>query len=70
MECCFWTCKCKGSRFYFGTIQRLAYADGENLLGDYIETAKKNTEAVIDASNEVSPEINVEKIKYMLLASH
>jgi hypothetical protein len=48
----------------------LAYADDVNLLGDNIDTVKKNTETVIDASKEVGPEINVEKTKYMLLSCH
>jgi hypothetical protein len=49
-----------------GTHQLLAYADDVNLLGDNIDTIKKNTETVIDASKEVGLEINVEKTKYML----
>jgi hypothetical protein len=39
-----------------------------NLLGDNIDTIKKNTETVIDASKEVGLEINVDKTKYMLLS--
>jgi hypothetical protein len=50
-----------------GTHQLLAYADDVNLLGDNIDTIKKNTETLIDASKEVGLEINVEKTKYMLL---
>jgi hypothetical protein len=46
-----------------GTHQLLPYADEVNLLGDNIDTIKKNTEIVIDASTEVGLEINVEKIK-------
>jgi hypothetical protein len=40
------------------------------LLGDNIDTIKKNTESLIDASKEVSIEINVDKTKYMLLSRH
>jgi hypothetical protein len=41
-----------------------------NLLGDNIDTVKKNTETLIDASKEVGLEINIEKTKYMLLSRH
>jgi hypothetical protein len=52
------------------THQLLAYADDANLLGDNIDTIKKNTETLIDASKEVGLEINVEKTNYMLLSRH
>jgi sorting nexin-29 len=51
-----------------GTHQLLAYADDVNLLGDNIDTIKKNTQTLIDANNKVGLEINVEKTKYMLLS--
>jgi hypothetical protein len=35
-----------------GTHQLLAYADDVNLLGDNIDTIKKNTGTLIDASKE------------------
>jgi hypothetical protein len=53
-----------------GTHQLLAYADDVNLLGDNINAIKKHTETLIDSSKEVGLEINVEKIKYMLLSRH
>jgi hypothetical protein len=53
-----------------GTHQLLAYADDVNLLGDNIDTIKKNTETLIVASKKVGLEINVDKTKYMLLSRH
>jgi peptide methionine sulfoxide reductase MsrB len=41
-----------------------------NLLGDNIDTIKKNTQTLIDASKEVGLEVNTEKIKHMLLSHH
>jgi hypothetical protein len=39
------------------------YADDVDLLGDNIEPVKRNTETLIDASNEVGLDVNVEKTK-------
>jgi hypothetical protein len=50
-----------------GTRQLLAYTDDVNLLGDNIDTVKKHTETLIDASKEVGLEINIQKTKYILL---
>jgi hypothetical protein len=44
----------------------MAYTDDVNLLGDNIDTIKKNMATLIDVSKEVGLEINVEKTKYML----
>jgi hypothetical protein len=41
-----------------------------NLEGDKIDTIKKNTQTLIDASKEVGLEVNTEKSKYMLLSRH
>jgi hypothetical protein len=41
-----------------------------NLLGDNIDTIKKNMETLIDASKEVGLEINIEETKCMLLSHH
>jgi hypothetical protein len=40
------------------------------LLGDNIQTIKKNTETLNDASKDVGLEINVEETKYMLQSRH
>jgi hypothetical protein len=53
-----------------GTHQLLAYPDDVNLLGNNIDTIKKNTENLIDAIKEGGLEIDVEKTKYMLLSRH
>jgi hypothetical protein len=52
------------------THQLLVYADGVNVLRNNIDTIRKNTETVIDASEKVDLEVNAEKNKYMLLPRH
>jgi hypothetical protein len=52
-----------------GARQLLAYADDIILQGDNIDTIKKNTETINDASKEVGLEVNV-VTKYMLLSRH
>jgi hypothetical protein len=41
-----------------------------NLLGDKIDTIKKNEETLIDATNKAGLEVNTEKTKYMLMPHH
>jgi hypothetical protein len=50
-----------------GTHQLLVYADDVNLLGDDIDTIKRNTQTLIEASKEIGLEVNTEKTKYMLM---
>jgi hypothetical protein len=39
-------------------------------LGDNTETAKRNTEILIDASKEADLEVNVENATHMLVSRH
>jgi nitrate reductase beta subunit len=51
-------------------IKLLVAADDVNLLGDNIDTIKKNTQTLIDVSKEVGLEVNTEKTMYNLLSCH
>jgi hypothetical protein len=55
-----------------GTHQLSVYADDVNLLGDNIDTVKKTTQTLVDASKEVGLEVNTQKTKYtrMLVCRH
>jgi aspartate carbamoyltransferase regulatory subunit len=46
----------------------LAYADDVNIVGEIIDTMKKNTDALLDARKVVGLEVNPEKTKYMLMS--
>jgi hypothetical protein len=53
-----------------GTCQFLIYTDDVNVMGEDIHIIKKNTEALLQTSREVGPEVNTEKTKYMIMSHH
>jgi hypothetical protein len=53
-----------------GTHQLLVFAADLNMLGVNLDSIKKNTETLIDASNKVDLEVKAEETKYILLSDH
>jgi hypothetical protein len=53
-----------------GTYQLLVNAADVTLLEDNIDTIKKSTETLLDASKEFGLEINEEKTKHIFLYHH
>jgi hypothetical protein len=47
-----------------GTLQLLVYADDVNLLGDNIDTIKRNTRTLTDASKAIGLEVNTELLSH------
>ena len=50
------------------THQFPIYADDVNILGGWLITAEKNTEALVVASKEICLEVNAGKTKYMVMS--
>ena len=51
-----------------GTHQLSVYVDDVNILGGSIHTIRKNTEALLIASQKIGLEVNGEKTKYMVMS--
>ena len=51
-----------------GTHQLLAYANDANILGESVDTVKKNVEALVAATKEIGLEVNAHKTKYMTMS--
>jgi hypothetical protein len=53
-----------------GILQLLVCANDVNLFSENINTRKKNTGALLDASKEVSLEVNAERTKHKFMSCH
>jgi hypothetical protein len=53
-----------------GTHQLPLHTDDVNLVGDNINTIRKNTKALIDTNNEAALAVNAQKTKYIFIFHH
>jgi hypothetical protein len=53
-----------------GTHELLVCADDVNIVGEHIDTMKKNTDALLDTSNQVGLEVDLEKTKYIFMSCY
>jgi hypothetical protein len=52
----------------YGTHHLLVYADDVNILGRSLPAVKKNTKALVVASEEIGLEVNAGNTKYMVMS--
>jgi hypothetical protein len=48
----------------------LVYADDVNIMGENMNTVRKNKEALLQTCKEVGLEVNTEKTKYVVMSHH
>ena len=53
-----------------GKYQLLVYVDDINMLGENLQTVRKNMEIFIKARKDIDLEVNYEKTKYMITSRH
>ena len=49
-------------------LNHLVYAEDVNMLGGNERTLKKNTEDLVVVINEIGPEVNTDKTKYVFMS--
>ena len=51
-----------------GTHQLLTYTDDVNILGESVQTVRKNAETLVAATKDTGLEVNPDKTKYMIMS--
>jgi hypothetical protein len=51
-------------------MEHISHADGVNILGESMNTIKKDKEALLETRRQVALEVNTEKTKYIFVSRH